>query len=94
MRAPVPMIFITRFELYARTCKLISADTFGNVLTGSHYGFVLENGSKREISYRAGGETPRNRFAYSANARVGTIDIRIVCRGKSIRPLRPAFAER
>ena len=32
MRVPVPMIFITRFKLYARTCKLISADTFGKVL--------------------------------------------------------------
>jgi hypothetical protein len=29
-----------------------------NGTTGSRYGFVLENGSKREISYRAGGETP------------------------------------
>jgi hypothetical protein len=26
--------------------------------TGSRYGFVLENGSKREISYRAGGQVP------------------------------------
>jgi hypothetical protein len=26
--------------------------------TGSRYGFVLENDSKREISYRAGGQTP------------------------------------
>ena len=29
-----------------------------NGTTGSRYGFVLENGSKREISYRAGGHTP------------------------------------
>ena len=29
-----------------------------NGTTGSRYGFVLENGSKREISYRAGGQTP------------------------------------
>ena len=28
MSAPVPMIRITRFRLYARTCRLISADTF------------------------------------------------------------------
>ena len=32
MSAPVPMIRITRFKLYARTCRLISADTFGKVL--------------------------------------------------------------
>ena len=29
-----------------------------NGRTGSRYRFVLENGSKREISYRAGGQTP------------------------------------
>jgi hypothetical protein len=29
-----------------------------NGTTGSRYRFVLENGSKREISYRAGGQTP------------------------------------
>jgi hypothetical protein len=29
-----------------------------NGTTGSRYGFVLENVSKREISYRAGGQTP------------------------------------
>jgi hypothetical protein len=29
-----------------------------NGTTGSRYGFVLENGSKREVSYRAGGQTP------------------------------------
>ena len=29
-----------------------------NGTTGSRYGFVLENSSKREISYRAGGQTP------------------------------------
>jgi hypothetical protein len=29
-----------------------------NGTSGSRYGFVLENGSKREISYRAGGQTP------------------------------------
>jgi hypothetical protein len=29
-----------------------------NGTTGSRYGFVLENGSKRDVSYRAGGQTP------------------------------------
>ena len=30
IKGPVPMIFITRFRLYARTCRLISALTLGS----------------------------------------------------------------